>query len=74
MARCRSLKGRRKDLVVADASKTQGSFACPRCKKTLREVTRVPPLQKEDGLIAYECTACSYTTSVIWPAKGQTEI
>jgi hypothetical protein len=46
----------------------------PRCKKTLREATRVPPLQNEDGLIAYECPTCSYVTSVIWPAKGQTEV
>ena len=30
---------------------------------------RVLPLQNEDGLIAYECPACSYVTSVIWPAK-----
>jgi predicted RNA-binding Zn-ribbon protein involved in translation (DUF1610 family) len=59
---------------VADAPRRQVSFACPRCKKTLREVTRVPPLQTEDGLIAYECPACSYMTSVIWPAKGQTEV
>jgi hypothetical protein len=35
----------------------------------MREVTRVPPFQKEDGLIAYECPACDYVTSVIWPAS-----
>jgi transcription elongation factor Elf1 len=57
---------------VADAQRRQGSFACPRCKKTLREVTRVPPLQNEDGLIAYECSACGYVTSVILPAGMQT--
>jgi hypothetical protein len=34
------------------------------------EVTRVPPLRNEDGLIACECSACSYVTSVIWPADG----
>jgi hypothetical protein len=32
----------------------------------------VPPLQKEDGLIAYECPACFYVTSVIWPASKPT--
>ena len=60
--------------MVADAPRRQGSFACPRCKNTLREVTRVLPLQNEDGLIAYECPACSYVTSVIWPAKGRLTI
>ena len=45
----------------------------PRCKNTLREVTRVPPLQWEDGLVAYECPGCSYVTSVIWPAGNQTK-
>jgi predicted RNA-binding Zn-ribbon protein involved in translation (DUF1610 family) len=59
---------------VAHAPRRQASFACPRCKNTLREVTTVPPLQNEDGLIAYECPACSYVTSVIWPAKGQNEV
>jgi predicted RNA-binding Zn-ribbon protein involved in translation (DUF1610 family) len=60
-------------LVVADILRMRTNFACPRCKNTLREVTRVPPLQNEDGLIAYECPACSYVTSVIWPAKRQTD-
>ena len=35
---------------------------------------KVLPLQNEDGLIAYECPACSYVTSVIWPAKGKLTI
>ena len=56
---------------MADAPRRQVSFVCPRCKKTLREVTRVPPLQTEDGLIAYECPACSYMTSVIGRRKGK---
>jgi uncharacterized Zn finger protein len=60
--------------VVADILRMRTNFACPRCKNTLREVTRVPPLQNEDGLIAYECPACSYVTSVIWPAKRQMTI
>jgi hypothetical protein len=34
----------------------------------MREVARVPPLQKEPGLIAYEYPACGYVTSVILPA------
>jgi hypothetical protein len=45
-------------LLVADALRRRTNFACPRCKNTLREVTRVPPLQNEDGLIAYESPAC----------------
>ena len=66
-ARCRWLKLPRQGLMVADAPTRQGRLACPRCKNTLREVTRVPPLKNEDGLIAFECAACSYVTSVIWP-------
>jgi hypothetical protein len=38
----------------------------------MREVTRVEPLQKEAGLIAYGCSACGYVTSVILPARKQT--
>ena len=71
---CPSLRCLRKGLMVADAPRRQGSFACPRCKNTLREVTRVLPLQNADGLIAYECPACSYVTSVIWPAGKQTTL
>ena len=33
----------------------------------------VLPLQNADGLIEYECPACSYVTSVIWPAGKQTK-
>jgi hypothetical protein len=35
----------------------------------MREVMRIPPLQSEPGLIAYECSACNYTTSEILPAQ-----
>jgi hypothetical protein len=42
VARCRWLKFTRKGLVVADALRRRTNFACPRCKNTLREVTRVP--------------------------------
>jgi hypothetical protein len=34
----------------------------------MREVTRVDPLKKEPGLIAYECSGCGHLTSVILPA------
>jgi hypothetical protein len=34
----------------------------------MREVTRVPPLKNEAGLIAYECSACGYVMGVIVPA------
>ena len=57
---------------MAGASRRQGSFACPRGKNTLREVTRSRPSRRRMGSIAYECPACSYLTSVIWPAKRQT--
>ena len=63
----------RKGLMVADALRRQGRLCLPRCKNTLREVTKVLPLQNEDGLIAYECPACSYVTSVIWPFSRQTD-
>jgi hypothetical protein len=31
------------------------------------EVVRIAPLVDEPGLIAYECPACRYVTSVLWP-------
>jgi hypothetical protein len=36
----------------------------PALQAATHEVTRIPPLPKEPGLIAYECPACSYVTSV----------
>jgi hypothetical protein len=29
----------------------------------------MPPTRSGDGLIAYECPACSYVKSEIWPAQ-----
>ncbi len=57
---------------LSDVSKRLRGTACPRCQTSMREVTRVEPLQKEAGLIAYECSACGYVTSVILPAGQQT--
>jgi uncharacterized C2H2 Zn-finger protein len=54
---------------VSDAPKRQASLACPRCERIMREVTRMPPTRSGDGLIAYECPACSYVKSEIWPAQ-----
>jgi hypothetical protein len=34
----------------------------------MHEVTRIAPLPKDPGLVAYECPACSYVTSVFLPA------
>jgi hypothetical protein len=58
---------------VSDVSKRLRGTACPRCPASMREVTRVEPLQKEAGLIAYECSGCGYVTSVILPAGEQTK-
>jgi hypothetical protein len=33
----------------------------------MREITRIAPTRTEPGLIAYECAACTYVTSVIVP-------
>jgi hypothetical protein len=49
-------------------SKSRG-FACPRCKAKMDEVVRIAPLADEPGLIAYECPACRYVTSVLWPSE-----
>ena len=35
----------------------------------MREVTRIAPLLKEPGLIAYECSDCGYLASVMVPAE-----
>jgi hypothetical protein len=32
----------------------------------MEEVVRIAPLVNESGLIAYECPACLYVTSVFW--------
>ena len=41
-------------------------MGCPRCEATMKEVVRIAPLGHESGLIAYECPACRYLTSVLW--------
>ena len=51
--------------VVSDLPKRAGSFACPRCKAPMKEVVRIAPVQNDPGLIAYECPACGYLTSVL---------
>jgi transposase-like protein len=45
-------------------------IGCPRCKTAMEEVARIKPLQKVQGLIAYVCPSCRYTTSKILPARG----
>jgi hypothetical protein len=36
----------------------------------LDEVARIAALEKADGLVAYACSACNYTTSEILPMLG----
>jgi hypothetical protein len=50
---------------VSDRWKNR-SLACPRCNTPMDEVVRIPPVVHETGLIAYECPACRYLTSVLW--------
>jgi hypothetical protein len=58
--------------VVSDVSKSGAGVACPRCKASnWTEITRIDPIRDEPGLIAYECCACGYVTSVIVPAAQQ---
>jgi hypothetical protein len=41
---------------------------CPRCSAAqMVEIVTIAPLLHEPGLIAYECAACGYVTSVIIP-------
>jgi hypothetical protein len=49
---------------VSDLPKGKG-FACPRCKAIMDEVVRIAPGVGQPGLIGYECSACSYVTSVL---------
>jgi hypothetical protein len=39
----------------------------------MREVMRIDPLRNEPGLVAYECPACVYVTSVLLPGDGRTK-
>ena len=45
--------------------KEQASSPGPRCKAPMKEVVRIAPVQNDPGLIAYECPACGYLTSVL---------
>ena len=51
--------------VVSDLPKRAGLFACPRCKGPMKDVVWIAPIQNDPGLIAYECPACGYLTSVL---------
>ncbi len=37
----------------------------------MREIITIAPIGTEPGLIAYECSACSYVTNVIVPAEAE---
>ena len=49
---------------MSDSAKREGTLACPRCKAPMKEVVRIA-VQREPGLIAYECPSCGYVTSVL---------
>ena len=53
---------------MSDLEKRKGTPACPRCKALMKEVAWIEPLPTEPGLIAYECSSCSYVMSVLTPA------
>ena len=44
-----------------------------KCQAKLDEVARIAALPKGDGLVAYACWACNYTTSEILPARSKRE-
>jgi hypothetical protein len=56
--------------VVSDTTR-KDAIGCPKCKTAMAEVARIEPLQKVQGLIAYACPSCRYTTSEILPARGR---
>ena len=47
----------------------RSGLSCPKCRAKLDEVARIAPLPKGDGLVAYACWACNYTTSEILHAR-----
>ena len=51
---------------MSDLSKKSRRMACPRCKAPMDAVVEIQPLIHEAGLIAYECPACRYVTSILW--------
>ena len=58
---------------MSELEKKQGTPACPRCKAGMKEVLWIDPIQTEPGLIAYECSSCSYVTSVLTPAGSKSD-
>jgi uncharacterized Zn finger protein len=50
---------------MSDLAKREGTLACPRCKAPMKDVVRIAPAHGDSGLIAYECPACGYVTSVL---------
>ena len=59
---------------MSDLEKGQGILACPRCKAVMKEVVWIAPVHTEPGLIAYECSSCSYVTSVLTPAGSKNDL
>ena len=65
-----TLASSRKERFVVSDTRQKDVIGCPRCKTAMEEVARIKPLQKVQGLIAYVCPSCRYTTSEILPARG----
>jgi hypothetical protein len=36
----------------------------------MKEIVRIAPVQRDPGLIAYECPSCGYVTSVLMGAQS----
>jgi hypothetical protein len=51
---------------MSHLAKKSRRMACPRCKTPMQAVVEIQPLVHEAGLIAYECPACRYVTSILW--------
>jgi hypothetical protein len=52
--------------AMSDLPNRSRQMACPRCQAMMKEVVSIAPLGHESGLVAYECPACRYLTSVLW--------
>jgi hypothetical protein len=55
---------------VSDITR-KDAVGCPKCETAMEKVARIAPLQRVQGLIAYACPSCRYTTSEILPARGR---
>jgi transposase-like protein len=61
----------RVDTAMADARRADRGMSCPRCTNSMGELLRIAPTANDQGLIAYECSSCSYVTSVLVAPDGR---